>query len=366
MARILVLGAGVMGSAITVPAADNGHGVVLAGTPLDRDVIAALKAGDGHPRLRAPLAETVEPLFFDEVSAGHFTAADVVIVGVSSAGVDWAKECLSAFLPDGKSIALVTKGLMPDGEAPPINYVDASAAALGRRGRDNVSVIGIGGPCIASELALRRPTAVVFAARNVRAAQAFAELMQTSCYRIQVSADVAGVEACAALKNFYAIGVSAMRTLYPDDGPAGYAMNPSAAAFNQAVREIAALSVWMGGERDTAFDLAGLGDLHVTVGGGRNSRLGVALGRGLTVSEAMGGELKGETVEGVDTGRNLAPGLGTAFQSGTLDRADFPIASGLLDAILEDKPFRLDFAGLHAIDQAAAGRAAGAKISPQI
>jgi glycerol-3-phosphate dehydrogenase (NAD(P)+) len=349
MARILVLGAGVMGSAVTVPAADNGHAVTIVGTPLDAEIIAALKSDPrGHPRLRAPLADSIEPLYFDELSTDHFNSADLVIVGVSSAGVEWAKDCLSAFLPNGKPIALVTKGLMPDGAAPPTNYVDASSAALGRRGRDAVPVIGIGGPCIARELALRHPTAVVFASREIAAARGFAELMRTPYYRIEVSTDVPGVESCAALKNFYAIGVSAMRTRHPDSGPAGYAMNPIAAAFNQAVREIALLSAWMGGERETAFDLAGLGDLHVTVGGGRNSRLGVALGRGLTVSEALNGDLKGETVEGVDTGRNLAPGLRAAFAAGRLNPADFPLGSALLEAIVEGRRFQLDFAQLHA------------------
>ena len=348
MARLLVLGAGVMGSAITVPASDNGHSVDLVGTPLDTEIIAGLKAGGGHPRLRAPLGDAIRPLDFNELSARHFEMADVVIIGVSSAGVEWAKECLSAYLENGKPIALVTKGLMPNGDAAPTNYVDASSAALRRRGRDTVPVIGIGGPCIARELALRHPTAVVFAAREVRAARALAELMRTPYYRIQVSDDVPGVESCAALKNFYAIGVSAMRTLYPENGTsAGYAMNPSAAAFNQAVREIADLCGWMRGKRETAFDLAGLGDLQVTVGGGRNSRLGVELGRGLTVSQALSGELRGETVEGVDTGRNLAPGLHAAFAAGDLDRARFPLGTALLDAILEDGPFRLDFARLH-------------------
>ncbi len=347
MARILVLGAGVMGSAITVPAADNGHSVCLVGTPLDGEVIAALRDGKEHPRLGAPLGNGVDPVRFDELSADHFNAADLVIVGVSSAGVDWAKECLSAFLANGQPVALVTKGLMPNGASPPVNYVDASSGALQTRGRDAVPVIGIGGPCIARELALRRPTAVVFTARHVGSARQCARMMETPYYRIQVSADVPGVESCAALKNFYAIGVSAMRTLYPDRSAAGYAMNPSAAAFNQAVREIAALSAWMGGTRDTAFDLAGLGDLHVTVGGGRNSRLGLELGRGLSVAEAISGPLKGETVEGVDTGRNLAPGLRAAFPVAELDAAEFPLASALLEAIVEGRPFRFDFAELH-------------------
>ena len=40
---ILVIGAGVMGTAITVPAVKNGHDITLAGTPLDNEIIEKLK-----------------------------------------------------------------------------------------------------------------------------------------------------------------------------------------------------------------------------------------------------------------------------------------------------------------------------------
>ncbi|HSN10591.1 MAG TPA: glycerol-3-phosphate dehydrogenase, partial [Propionibacteriaceae bacterium] len=43
MATIAVLGAGVMASALTNPARDNGHEVRLVGTHLDDDIIASVK-----------------------------------------------------------------------------------------------------------------------------------------------------------------------------------------------------------------------------------------------------------------------------------------------------------------------------------
>ena len=47
MSIITIVGAGVMGSAMSFPARDNGHEVRLAGTPLDREIIetAARTAG---------------------------------------------------------------------------------------------------------------------------------------------------------------------------------------------------------------------------------------------------------------------------------------------------------------------------------
>ena len=51
MATVLILGAGVMGSAFSVPLADAGHDVRLVGTPLDHATIESLKEGGIHPRL---------------------------------------------------------------------------------------------------------------------------------------------------------------------------------------------------------------------------------------------------------------------------------------------------------------------------
>jgi len=44
MARVVVLGAGVMGSGMAVPLAENGHDVSLVGTHLDREIIDAIRS----------------------------------------------------------------------------------------------------------------------------------------------------------------------------------------------------------------------------------------------------------------------------------------------------------------------------------
>ena len=62
MARIVVLGAGLAGSAFCVPLADQGHAVSLVGTPVDRQIIQALAQGGFHPRLGVRLPPAVTPL----------------------------------------------------------------------------------------------------------------------------------------------------------------------------------------------------------------------------------------------------------------------------------------------------------------
>ncbi|MEM0908615.1 MAG: glycerol-3-phosphate dehydrogenase, partial [Pseudomonadota bacterium] len=232
-----------------------------------------------------------------------------------------------------------TKGLVPGSDAVPLTYAEAFPEMLRGRGL-SLPFVGIGGPCIARELAERRPTRVVYGSASPTAAEALKTVFETPYYRVDLSDDPVGIEACAALKNFYAIGVSAMLGRHLRDGVA--VKNPVAGAFQQAVDEMALLAPWIGGRRESAFGLSGVGDLHVTVGGGRNSRLGRHLGEGMSVQQAMSGPLAGETVEGVDVGRVLGPHLEAAFADGALDRSQFTLAPALIRAIFEGGPFGYD------------------------
>ena len=93
MANIVVLGAGVMGSAFTMPLADNGHQVSLVGTHLDGDIIEEIHETRVHPRLKSRLRDLVTPYTYDRLGEA-LQGADLVVMGVNSLGVDWAGEML--------------------------------------------------------------------------------------------------------------------------------------------------------------------------------------------------------------------------------------------------------------------------------
>jgi len=330
MSRVVILGAGVMGSALAVPARDNGHDIILGTTPLDADVLEALsKDRAAHPRLKAPLDPDVDVRDADAITPDEVAAADLVIIGVSSLGIGWAADQLARLAPKAP-VAIVTKGLVARGDEAPETYADALPALVAERGGTMPPFVGIGGPCIARELAERRMTAVVYAGRDEAAVRQAAGLMATDYYEISTSKDVIGVEACAALKNFLTIGVSAMMGAYKRDGEP--VKNPVARAFQRAIDEMAVLSTWIGGEPEIAHGLAGLGDLHVTVGGGRNSRLGLHLGEGMTIAEIVAGPMKGETVEGVDVARSLSAGMREAKRRGALPER-LPLADAIVAAV---------------------------------
>ena len=57
MARITIIGAGIMATALTVPMRDNGHEVRVVGTHLDGEVIDSIRETGRHPRLDCPLPD---------------------------------------------------------------------------------------------------------------------------------------------------------------------------------------------------------------------------------------------------------------------------------------------------------------------
>ena len=82
------------------------------------------------------------------------------------------------------------------------------------------------------------------------------------------------------------------------------------------------------------------------MGGGRNSRLGTLLGQGHQLSEIVEGPMKGVTVEGLDTGRQLLTGFNAALKNGTLSAAQLPLTQGILNSIKHDQLFNFDFTAI--------------------
>ena len=339
MAVVTVLGAGAMGGALTRPAADAGTEVRLWGTWLDDAILAELRADRPHPRTGVPIDPRVR-LYDAPDLAAALAGADLVALAITSEGVLGVLGRAAPRLAAGTPLLVATKGFgrTRDGRVcllPPL-----LEGAL----RAPCPVVAVGGPCKANEVAAGRPTAAVFACRDTAVASNCAKTLGTAAYRVQVSDDVAGVEAAAATKNVYAIALGACDGLAEAGGQPWHDL--AAAAFTQAVAEMRRLTAALGGRDETVLGLAGVGDLEVTRLSGRNQRYGARLGRGEAPGEALAAmAAAGQTVEGVAAARlahELAADLGMppagtlpllATAVSLLDGASSP-ASLLAEAVL--------------------------------
>ncbi|MCD6288883.1 MAG: glycerol-3-phosphate dehydrogenase [Anaerolineae bacterium] len=343
MANVAIVGAGLMGTATAWPLSDNGHQVRLVGTHLDGDIIESCKEKHFHPRLKRQLPDGVRPYYIEEIDEA-LDGVDIIVSGVNSLGVHWIGQTIGPYLRPGQLIIAVTKGLEAAENGDLMILPDVLASELPADIRSQVRLAAIGGPCIAGELAGRRPSNVVFGSRDRDAVERLAATFRTSYYHVWTTTDLVGLETCAALKNAYTLGVGlAAGLLEREGGPdeAGAHMyNLAAATFAQGCTEMERMLEIVGGTRAFAYGLPGAGDLYVTCQGGRTVRLGRLLGLGHTSAEARE-IMAGETLEAAEIIREMGEALPKLTERGVVKREEFPLLRALIDIVVHGRPVEL-------------------------
>ncbi len=335
MAVITVVGAGMMGSALSMPARDNGHEVRLVGTHLDRGIIDSLKESGYHPTLKRQLPDGIKAFQLEEIEQA-LPGTDVVIGGVSSFGVEWFGEKILPLIPDHVPVLAVTKGLRElengDLQTFPHYWKELTGGRL--------SINAIGGPCTSYELADRRNSWVYFCGEDPAILFRLKKLLETDYYHVSTSTDVVGVEAAVAMKNGYALGVSFAIGLQEREFGEGciQAFNPQAALFGQAAMEMTKFVRFLGG-RDESINV-GIGDLYVTIYGGRTRKLGILLGRGLSIEDALA-ELQGVTLESVMITTRAASALRKLHERGLINMDEFPLLRHVDEVINQGRPVNI-------------------------
>jgi glycerol-3-phosphate dehydrogenase (NAD(P)+) len=335
MANILVLGAGMMGTALTLPLLDRRHDVRLVGTHLDREIVDSLQANRVHPKLRVDLPDALRPFHLealDEAAEG----ADAIVLGVSSAGIPWAVETIAPWVRPGQLLFMITKGLVfRHGRV--LTLPEVVREGLPEAVRATIHPAAIAGPCIAGELARRVPSVVVLAGADPDALGRIAKLARTPYYHLRPTTDVMGAELSAALKNAYAMGIAFATGMHEARGgaPGSVAMhNLESAVFAQAIVEMTSLVTVLGGKPATVAGLAGVGDLDVTTNGGRTGRFGKLLGSGLRRDEAIA-RMEGATLECLEILTVMREVVADLDRRGVLRAQDLPLLVHMIEVALD-------------------------------
>ena len=326
-----------MGSAFSIPLAENGHEVHLVGTHLDGDIIEEIHESHTHPRLKSRLVETVQPYTWDRL-AEAMVDAELVVLGVNSLGIEWAANMLGPLLSPDIPVLGLTKGLAGNGQQLS-TLPDVFRAGLPAAYRQQVNINAVGGPSIAGELAARRHTCVVITGPDQTLLDRLAGWLRTPYYHVWTNTDLVGVEVCVAMKNVYALAVGLVIGLLEKEGTAtnGAVMhNLAAAIFAQGLHEIYYLVGYMGGKQDSVYKLPGAGDLYVTAQGGRNCRMGRYLGLGMPFSEAKAKYMPDDTIEGAQLAEAVGPTVEKMIANGDLDENRLPLFQTMIDIVCND------------------------------
>lgn len=334
MSRILSIGAGVMGTAITIPAVSNGHEAKIVGTSLDEEIIDSINKNSVHPKLNVQLTNT-SALLFNQMTQEDIDNSDVIVIGINSSGIDWFIELIKNFKVVNKKFLIVTKGLYMNEK----KELDIFPNKIKNEIKQDLNLTAVTGPCKAIELAKKNLTNICFVNSDLDTAINLANLFKNDYYVIKSQSDLLGAELCAALKNVYAIAVGYSQTYFSKEEKI---FNPESALFSHCVNEMSYLVTLMGGLPETVFSLSGLGDLHVTSGTGRNGLLGNLLAKSRTYDDIINKELKNETVEGAQTIKDL----GHLFKKLVKDHK-LPILENLVLCICQNEKLNIPWKDLN-------------------
>ena len=283
-ATLVVLGAGSWGTALAALAARNGLNTTLWGR--DAAIATAIARDHQNPRY-LPGIELPGSLRATTDLAVALAGCDWVLVVVPSHAFTETLHALKPLLPAGAGVAWATKGFEP-GSGRFLHEVAEDVLGPG------VPLAVVTGPSFAKEVALGLPTAVTVHGADLDFAQVVAGALHGGAFRAYTGNDMVGAELGGAMKN-----VLAVATGVADGMELG--LNARAGLITRGLNEMLRLAAAIGARPETLMGLAGLGDLVLTCTGdlSRNRRLGLALGRGQQLEEAV--RQIGQVVESVQT-----------------------------------------------------------------
>ncbi|MBU4532416.1 MAG: NAD(P)H-dependent glycerol-3-phosphate dehydrogenase [Eubacteriales bacterium] len=295
MAMTTVVGAGSWGTALAQVLVQNGRSVRLWARrgELVREIVEQGENRRYLPGVR--LDPEIEVL--SNLSAA-VRGSDLVVFAIPSQSFREVLREAIPYLPSGAVIVNVAKGIEERSQLR-LSQVYSEESGDTRHNR----YAALSGPSHAEEVGLGLPTAIVASSPHPGTAEIVQDAFMSPKLRVYTNPDLTGVELGGALKNIIALGTGIAEGL-------GFGDNTKAAIMTRGLTEITRLGTRLGADPLTFGGLAGVGDLIVTCTSmhSRNRRAGIAIGKGLTVSDAE--RSVNMVVEGVRTTR-AAHGLST-------------------------------------------------------
>ena len=289
-----VIGGGAWGTALAQVCARAGRDVVLWAR--EADVVESINSD--HENATFLKGVPLDPTIRATGDLADLSAADLVLAVPPAQHMRATLAAFARHARDGLPILLCSKGI----EQGSLKLMTEVLAETVPQARAAV----LSGPSFAGEVARGLPTAVTLACPETGCAEDLADAIATPTFRPYFATDMIGAEAGGAVKNVLAIGCGIVEGR-------GLGRSAHAALITRGFAELTRLAVALGGEAETVAGLCGLGDLVLTCSSpqSRNMSVGLALGGGQTLAQALAGKLSvAEGVASAPAVRALARRLG--------------------------------------------------------
>ncbi len=289
-----VIGAGAWGTALALVASRAGLDVLLQAR--EPEVVESIRARRVNEAFLPGI--TLDDRVSVTADLADLAACDVILAVPPAQHMRSTLTAFAAHHRAGVPVILCSKGiergslkLMTDVLA---ETLPAAPAAV------------LSGPSFAGEVARGLPSAVTLACADEALGEELMWTLSAPGFRPYLATDLIGAEVGGAIKNVLAIacGMSEGR---------GLGRSAHAALITRGFAEMTRMGVALGGRAETVAGLCGLGDLVLTCSSpqSRNMSLGLALGQGQTVEQALAGKRSvAEGYESAPAVRELATKMG--------------------------------------------------------
>src|SRR5574337_409530 len=311
--KILVLGPGSWGTALSQVLNDNGHDVRIWGN--NPQQISEINTKHTNTLYFKDVVLDSKIVGYDDLSLALADVDAILFVVPTSVTRLVAKQV--AQLLDHKVVVMHASKGLEQGTHERISTI--LEEEIPQKLRSEIVVVS--GPSHAEETIVRDLTLITAASKRLEDAKYVQALFSNDYFRLYTNDDVIGVETAAALKNVIAVGAGALHGL-------GFGDNAKAAIITRGLAEITRLGVAMGANPMTYIGLSGVGDLIVTGTSihSRNWRAGDALGRGEKIADIEAN--MGMVIEGVSTTK-------VAYELAQMLKIDMPIVNAIYHVIYE-------------------------------
>lgn len=208
---------------------------------------------------------------------------DVIIIATPSEFVGSVSNELSKFY-NNQYIAITSKGI--DNKS----LLCLSDVIKMNINTDLIAVIS--GCTFASDMVKNSILGLNVASKNLDTLNIISSILENDYLSVYKTSDVIGTEICGSVKNIMAIGCGIINGM-------GFSESSSAMFMTLAAKEITDLIKCLGGNVDTMFSFAGIGDLILTCNSkeSRNFTLGNMIGKKIDTNDYI----KNTTIEGIYT-----------------------------------------------------------------
>lgn len=292
--RAGVIGAGAWGTALAQVAARAGLDVVLQAR--ETEVVDSINARRVNEAFLPGV--TLEDRISVTGELADLADCDVILAVPPAQHMRSTLSAFAAHHRSGVPIMLCSKGiergtlkLMTDVLAETIPVAPAAV---------------LSGPSFAGEVARGLPSAVTLACADEALGEELMWTLSAPGFRPYLATDLIGAEVGGAIKNVLAIACGL------SEGK-GLGRSAHAAIITRGFAEMTRMGVALGGQAETVAGLCGLGDLVLTCSSpqSRNMSLGLALGQGQSVEQALAGKRSvAEGYESAPAVRELAAKMG--------------------------------------------------------